>query len=141
MGQLDLKAGGIQLRRRPQRPLAQGAAFAQQLGQQIWGERFGWCWGGIAIDRFRVGCSLGATTPRGFARTSLRLKGRPNPVQQNTRRFIAGILGHQLAAEGLGQQGWGEAIDHLAGGCEAGFELVGEGEEVLSAGNDLRLFL
>jgi hypothetical protein len=59
--QLGLKAGGIQLRRRQQRPLAQGAAFAQQLGQQSWWERFGWGWGGIPIDQFRVGCSLGAS--------------------------------------------------------------------------------
>jgi hypothetical protein len=79
----------------------------------------------------RVGCSLLATTPRGFACAGLRLAGRPNALQENTRRLVAGILGHQLAAERLGQQGWGEAIDDLAGGMEAGFKLVGEAEEIL----------
>jgi hypothetical protein len=74
-----------------------------------------------------VGCSLLAPAPRGFPRSSLRLAGRPNPFEQHTRGFVAGILGHQLAAERLGQQGWREPIDDLAGGVEAGFELVGDG--------------
>jgi hypothetical protein len=65
--------------------------------------------------------------------SSLRLTGRPNPFQQHACRFVARILGHQFATEGLGEEGWGEAIDDLAGGCEAGFELVGEGEEGFDA--------
>ena len=135
MGQLGLKAGGIQLRRRQQRPLAQGAAFAQQRGEPIGSDG-----GGINRARCRVGCNLPPPAPRGFARISFRLAGRPDPFQQHARRFVVGVLGHQLAAEGLGQQGWGEAIDDLAGGGEAGFELVGEGEEVFYTTNNLFLF-
>lgn len=134
MLQLPPKPPRVQLRSRQQRPLTEGAAFPQQAAQQI-----GRDWGGIQRELVRVGCSLLPPAPRGLASTSLRLSGRPDPFQQHARRFVVGILGHQLAAEGLGQQRWGEAIDDLAGSGEAAFELVGEGEEVLGAADDLNL--
>ena len=74
-----------------------------------------------------------------MASGGFRLAGRPDPLQQNARGFVVRVLGNELAAEGLGQQGWGEAIDDLAGGCEAGFELVGEGEEGFNAVNNFVL--
>ena len=102
-----------------------GGGGPDQVAAQQRGEPIGCDWGGINRARCRVGCNLPPPTPRGFARTSIRLAGRPNPCEQLARRFVAGVLGHQLAAEGLGKQGWGEAIDDLSGGGEAGFELVG----------------
>lgn len=114
VGQLGLKAGGIQLRRRQQRFFAQGAAFEQERCELIGSDG-----GGIEQARFRVGCSLLATTPRGTGGRGLRLAGRRDPLQECACRLITGVLGHQLTAERLSQQRRRQPFDELAGGRES----------------------
>ena len=60
--------------------------------------------------------------------------------QQHTCRFVVGVLGDEFAAEGFGEGGGGEALDGLLRGGEAGFDPVGEGEQVFDPADDFFLF-
>lgn len=53
----------------------------------------------------------------------------PQAAQQLGGRFLAGVLRHQLAAKGLGQQRGREALGSRAGGLQAGFQPIGIGEQ------------
>ena len=55
-------------------------------------------------------------------------------------RFVVGVLGDEFAAEGFGEGGGGEALDGLLRGGEAGFDPVGEGEQVFDPADDFLLF-
>ena len=49
-------------------------------------------------------------------------------------------MGDEFAAEGFGESGGGEALDGLLRGGEAGFDPVGEGEQVSDPADDFLLF-
>ena len=66
--------------------------------------------------------------------------GGSEALQQNTRRFVVGVLGDKFAAEGFGEGGRGQALHGLARGGEARFDPVGEGEQVFDTANDFLLF-
>ena len=61
-------------------------------------------------------------------------------LQQLTRRFVVGVLGDEFAAEGFGEGGEGEALDGLLRGGEAGFDPVGEGEQIFASADDFVMF-
>jgi hypothetical protein len=48
-------------------------------------------------------------------------------------------LGDEFAAEGFGEGGGGEALDGFLRGGEAGFDPVGEGEQVFDSADDFLL--
>ena len=60
--------------------------------------------------------------------------------EEYRRRFVVRILGDEFAAEGFGEGGGGEALDGLLRGGEAGFDPVGEGEQVFDPADDFFLF-
>ena len=51
-----------------------------------------------------------------------------------------GFGGNEFAAKGFGEDGLGEGVDAFAGGFHAGFDAVGEGEELVDAADDFFLF-
>ena len=61
-------------------------------------------------------------------------------LEECRRRFVVGVLGDEFAAEGFGEGGGGEALDGLLRGGEAGFDPVGEGEQVFDTADDFLLF-
>ena len=60
-------------------------------------------------------------------------------LEQHRGGLVVRVLGDQLAAEGLGEQGGRQALDLGAGGGVAGFEAVGVGEEGFDAADDFGL--
>lgn len=56
--------------------------------------------------------------------------------QRRARRFVVGALGDEFAAEGFGEGGGGQTLHRFPRGGEAGFDPVGEGEEVFDAADD-----
>jgi len=68
-------------------------------------------------------------------------RGGGQAFEQFARRFVVRVLRHQFAAEGLGQQGRGQALGGGLCGLQTGFEAVGEGEQGFDAADDFGLFV
>jgi hypothetical protein len=62
------------------------------------------------------------------------------PFQKGRGRFVIRILGNQLSPKCFRQHGGGEALDGLLRAGEAGFDPVGEGEQVFDSADDFLLF-
>ncbi len=60
--------------------------------------------------------------------------------EQHAGRFVVGVLRHQFATEGFGQDALGQVVDTAFGRDDLGFELVSEGEELYDAADDFGLF-
>jgi len=56
--------------------------------------------------------------------------------EQQAGRFVVGVLWDQLASEGFSQDAPGQVVDARLSGFDAGFELVGEGEQLFDAADD-----
>ncbi len=81
-----------------------------------------------------------AFAPLGSGCAFRRLSARgADALQQHGGGFVVGVLRHQLAAEGLGEQCGRQAFDLGAGGGVAGFEAVGVGEQGFDAADDFVL--
>lgn len=123
---------------RPHRPERCGTAAGWAEGPSAWmreSMRGPWLPGGRCLKRF-YGSSNAFAAAFGFWRGSaLGL----DALEQDAGRFVGRVLGHELAAEGLGQDALGQRIDASAGIGQASFELVGEGEEPFDAANNFRL--
>ncbi len=61
-------------------------------------------------------------------------------LKKKGRRFVVGVLGDEFAAEGFGEGGGSEALDGLLRGGEAGFDPVGDDEQVFDSADDFLLF-
>ncbi len=55
-------------------------------------------------------------------------------------RILCAPLGGEFTAKGFGEDGLGEVIDARLGDLDPLFDLVGEGEELFDAVDDLGLF-
>lgn len=64
----------------------------------------------------------------------------PDAFKQYARRLVVGVLRHQFAAKGFGEQGGREAVDLSTRGDVAGFEAVGVGKQRVDPPYDLCLF-
>ena len=84
----------------------------------------------------RAATALALPGPGGLVRA-----GGADAFEQDAGGFVVGVLRHQFAAEGLGEQGRREAFDLGAGGDVAGLNAVGEGEQGFDAADDLGLFI
>lgn len=60
--------------------------------------------------------------------------------QQPAGGFVVGVLRHQFATEGFGQDALGQVVDTAFGRGDFGFQLVGEGEELFDAADYFGLF-
>src|SRR5690606_22026928 len=96
-----------------------------------------WLPGGRCLKRL-YGSSNAFTAALGFRGRSA-LGG--DALEQGAGRFVGRVLGYELATERLGEDALGQGIDVGAGIGQAGFELVGEGEELIDAVDDLFLLV
>ena len=96
-----------------------------------------WLHGAESQDRYAYASGTSPST------LGLRRSGALglDALQQHAGRFVVRVLRHQLAAERLGKDALGQAVDARLSGFDASFELVGEGEELFDAADDFGLFV